>query len=258
MTGTRTASDLDRVVEVINPGGAHDAVLICEHASAHIPPEFNDLGLSSDAVASHIAWDPGALATARAMSKHMDAVLVASCVSRLVYDCNRPPEAPSAMPEVSEIYSVPGNQNLSEEERGARIEAYYRPFETTVAKVLSRRHFPPVLVTIHSFTPTFRGQTRDVEIGILHDDDARLADAILSAASGYDIRRNEPYGPIDGVTHTLKHHALPAKLLNVMIEIRNDLIATPESCTSMAHTLTDWIEQGLAALNLPVRRGEAQ
>ncbi|MEM8797979.1 MAG: N-formylglutamate amidohydrolase, partial [Pseudomonadota bacterium] len=87
--------------------------------------------------------------------------------------------------------------------------------------------------------------------------DARLADALLNIAEGYDIRRNEPYGPEDGVTHTLKRHALPRNLLNVMIEIRSDLIETPEECAAMADTLAAWLVKSLEPLSAP-RLQEAQ
>ena len=105
-----------------------------------------------------------------------------------------------------------------------------------------------IIVTIHSFTPRFLGKSRDVEIGILHDADTRLADVLLDVASGYNIQRNQPYGPEDGVTHTLVHHALSRNLLNVMIEIRNDLIQTPEQCRAMGGKLAGWISQGLNQL----------
>ena len=103
-----------------------------------------------------------------------------------------------------------------------------------------------MLVTVHSFTPVYKGQTRAVEIGILHDVDARLADAVLQVAAGYNVQRNAPYGPADGVTHTLRRHALPRRLLNVMLEVRNDLIATSEDCAEMAETLVDWLTRARA------------
>ena len=40
--------------------------------------------------------------------------------------------------------------------------------------------------------------------------------------------------------------ALPAGLLNVMIEIRNDLISTPQAQSDMGQTLSNWIEAALA------------
>ncbi len=252
-----TTNVMGTVVDVINPVGSHDVVLVCEHASPFIPANFNNLGLDPEAARSHIAWDPGALDTAKAMSQSLDAVLVAGCVSRLVYDCNRPPEAASAIPAVSEVYEIPGNQCLSDEARRARTEIFYRPFEKAVRQALSERKSAPVLVTVHSFTPIFHGEKRDVEIGILHDDDARLADALLNVACGYEVRRNEPYGPADGVTHTLKRQGMRRDLLNVMIEVRSDLISTPENCQAMGETLTRWIGQALETVQSPRHGGRA-
>ena len=65
----------DDVVRTANPGGSHPVVLVCEHASFRIPPQFHDLGLQSEALTSHIAWDPGAMETAQALSGLLDAPL---------------------------------------------------------------------------------------------------------------------------------------------------------------------------------------
>jgi len=224
-------------------------VVVCEHARAFIPADLYGLGLSADARRSHVAWDPGALGVAQAMSDRLDAVLVSSTVSRLVYDCNRPPDAPDAMPAKSEAYEIPGNADLGAAERAARTERYYEPFRQALAHQIARRG-DVVLITIHSFTPTYHGQKRDVEIGILHDADSRLADAMLDRSSPYDTRRNQPYGPENGVTHTLKEHALPGGHLNVMLEIRSDLIATPAQQARMAELLDGWLSAALESLGV--------
>lgn len=237
------------VARVMNATGDHPVVLVCEHASRYVPAEFGGLGLTSEALSSHIAWDPGALETAERLSALLDAPLVHSGVSRLIYDCNRPPDAPGAMPQRSEIYDIPGNRDLDGAQRARRIETYYRPFERLVEETLNARPGMPVLVTIHSFTPVFKGKPRSVEIGILHDVDTRFADVLLSVSGGYNVQRNQPYGPGDGVTHTLRRHALPHRLPNAMIEIRNDLIATPQDCAAMAETLSSWLNRALEKLD---------
>lgn len=237
--------------EVINPDGAGGIVLVCEHADNTIPSEFGGLGLDETALNSHIAWDPGAFEVAMAMSSMLDAPLVAQRVSRLLYDCNRPPEAPSAIPAVSETYQVPGNLDLSAADRRARIERYYEPFRGTLAGVLDRamqRRLAPAIVTVHTFTPVYGGKPRDVDIGILHDTDSRLADAMLrsmAGKSGFKIRRNDPYGPEDGVTHTLREHALSRGLLNVMLEIRNDLVSNAGGQHEIAGLVAGFITNGL-------------
>lgn len=228
-------------VQTINAAGTNDIVLVCEHASNRIPAALDGLGLSEAALTSHAAWDPGAQSVALLLSKSLDAVLISAGFSRLVYDLNRPPEHPDAMRAVSEIYQIPGNADLSAQDRTARTEGLYKPFHDEIDRILERYQAEgraPVLVTIHTFTPVYLGQTRAVELGILHDHgDTRLADQILDAAPAITelvTRRNEPYGPEDGVAHSLQMHALPGGLLNVMLEIRNDLVTSADQQHEMA------------------------
>lgn len=246
------AKDANSTVDVAtveNTGGSGPFVLVCEHASHFIPPQFARLGVDEAASLSHVAWDPGAAETARHMSRQLDAPLVVSNVSRLVYDCNRPPEAPDAMPARSEIHDIPGNRDLTQAERDQRTAEFYRPFESLVERTITGRPVPPVLVTMHSFTPVYFGRQRATEIGILHDEDSRFADAMLAVAGGFRIERNEPYGPKDGVTHTLKRHGLANGLMNVMIEVRNDLVASPQACEAMAAHLSGWIKAAAAMVD---------
>ena len=234
-----------QTVEIANPGGDGGYLFVCEHAGNHIPAKFKGLGLDANARASHIAYDPGAYEVAGFLAKRLNSTLVAQKISRLIYDCNRPPSVASAIPEQSEIYTIPGNLGLSEQDRDERVRSYYQPFRETINRLLERQN--PILVTIHSFTPVFHGQRRTLDIGVLHDDDARLADALLQSMTndknGMAIRLNEPYSAKDGVTHTLKQHAISRGLLNVMLEIRNDLIQTPEHQREMANWLADHLEK---------------
>jgi predicted N-formylglutamate amidohydrolase len=250
-------SDRDAVVEVLNAEGTAPVVLVCEHASPFIPACFDDLGLAEDARQSHAAWDPGALAVALIMSQQLDAPLVASCVSRLVYDCNRPPDADDAMPARSEVIEVPRNAALTDAERAERTRTYYAPFRAALDRTLAALP-APTLVTVHSFTPVYHGVARSVEIGLLHDKDARLTDAMLACAASnttHVVERNQPYGPKDGVTHTLKEHALPHNRPNVMIEIRNDLIATEQAQKAMATMLSAWLTEAMAPTDTDQCRG---
>ncbi len=226
--------------ELINGDGSSPVLLLCEHASRRIPAKYEGLGLSEADRDSHAAWDPGAYDLGCVLSEALDAPFLAGCVSRLVYDCNRPPEAASAIPEKSERIEVPGNRDLPQDARDARAREVYQPFCKAVDCVLEQIGPSAVLVTIHSFTPVFHGMPRSVELGILHDADSRLADAMLHHANLIPHRvvaRNEPYGPEDGVTHSLKLHGLSRGLANVMIEVRNDLLRTPEDIHRLAQEL---------------------
>lgn len=244
---------------VVNAAGRSRVVLVCEHASNNVPPELHGLGMSDEGLRSHAAWDPGAVAVAEEMSATLDAVLVASQVSRLVYDCNRPPEAHDAMVARSEVFDIPGNAGLDSRSRQDRIELVYRPFQAQLTQVLaSRMDRHPVLVTVHSFTRVYNGVTRDVELGILCDRDARLADAMLARAADFtamDVRKNQPYGPEHGVTHTLIEHGLANNIANVMIEIRNDLIASQDQQRDMARMLAGMVSAGIDAVSAPGAKG---
>ena len=233
-------SSLD-AVEVFNAAGQASAVLVCEHASNYIPVELENLGLEKDLLDSHIAWDLGALAVSRLLVDELNAPLVASRVSRLVYDCNRPPEAKDASPKRSEIFDIPGNCDLSDADKKWREDYVYTPFKNALSEVISKkiaRNQQPIIFTIHSFTPVYNGNPREVEIGVLHDKDTRVADMILAEDSDFIVRRNEPYAPKDGVVHTLRLHGEENGLANVMIEIRNDLISTSEGVSEMAAYLS--------------------
>ncbi|WP_420405671.1 N-formylglutamate amidohydrolase [Nisaea sp.] len=245
------ASAWGNPVSVTNGDGSGAAIVVCEHASNHIPADLRGLGCDEAVRQSHVAWDPGALPVASIMASMLDAPLVAATISRLVYDCNRPPEAESAMPAVSEIYDVPGNAGLTETQRAERAERIYFPFRDALKSVIDGRLAGgrrPAIVTVHSFTPSYRGIERPFDLGILHDADTRLADTMLDqpeSLAGLDVRRNEPYGPDDGVTHTLKVHALPHGLLNVMIEIRNDIIRAAAQQRAMAERLSGVVARAL-------------
>jgi len=233
-------SDERPAAHVLNAHGTAPAVLVCEHASRFIPASLGGLGLNAEAATSHVAWDIGALDLARKLSQGMDAPLVASRISRLVYDCNRPPEATGSIPSQSEVFTIPGNADLGIRQREQRARDVYDPFRTLLGQVLDRHPVDPAMITIHSFTPVYNGQARAVELGILHDSDDRFAQALLAGArqeTGLRCELNQPYSATDGVTHTLREQAGHRGLANVMIEVRNDLIDTPEGVTRIAGQL---------------------
>ncbi len=258
LTSIELLADQEKpVVEVINASGKSAIILVCEHASNSVPLYFNHLGLSEDVLQSHIAWDPGAKQVAEQLSLKFDATLVSSRVSRLVYDSNRPPDSDSAMPTKSEIHEIPGNKNISPDEKMARIAQIYQPFQTRLAQAIAAKKsegITPILVTVHSFTPVYFGQKRAVELGVLHsENDSQFADAVLDASSGISdliIERNQPYGPQDGVSHTLIEHGVNNAIPNVMLEIRNDLIATPEQVGRISTKIRFMIDAAINELGL--------
>jgi predicted N-formylglutamate amidohydrolase len=227
-SGSSAPADI-AVVE--NAGGDGPFVIVCEHASNFIPVQFAKLGLSEADLQRHIAWDPGALGVARTLARELDAPLVSCAVSRLVIDCNRDPLVFDAITALSEGTVIPGNADLSAEERRARVSQVYEPFHASLADVVAakRARGPVAVVGIHSFTPVYNGTQRPWHIGILYDRDDSLSAPMLTALrkdASIVVGANEPYSPGDRVYHTLDRHGQSQGLASVMIEIRNDLLAT--------------------------------
>ena len=252
------AAEFPPVIE--NASAMGRIVLVCEHASPVIPAEWGDLGLSADQRRAHIAWDPGALAVARGLMRRLDAVLVHAPVSRLIYDCNRAPDRPGAMPARSEVHDIPGNLGLTAAQMLRRVEAVYLPWVAGLHGVIAGRialGLRPVLVTVHSFTPVYFGAARRVEFGVIHDADAAFALAIHAAAQGTGLvaEVNAPYAAADDVTHTLRMQATPYGLPNAMLEIRNDLIAKAADCEAMAETLAPVINMGIVEIQRQAKAG---
>jgi len=244
------------VAELINPEGKAPIVLICEHASNFIPASLNNLGLDSEGLLSHAAWDIGAYEMACKVSELLDAPLIASRISRLVYDCNRSPESGIGIPSKSEKVEVPGNKNLNEDDVNTRIKSVYEPFHKLINQTisdpkrlaLSKQHESPVIITLHSFTPVYFDEVRTVEIGLLHDRDDRLAKPMMREAlkqTKLKTEFNAPYSPSDNVMHTVNKHATGKGFLNVMIEVKNDLLSDTSGINSIAVALSGMINASL-------------
>ncbi|MGH6762456.1 MAG: N-formylglutamate amidohydrolase [Phyllobacterium sp.] len=248
----RGPCSIPEAARVVNSAGRSPVVLLCDHASNHIPECFGALGLSDHDLTAHIAWDPGALGVSRAMSRLLDAPLVESCVSRLIIDCNRPLDAPDLIPPTSERTVIPGNAGLDEAGRQERIalshDPYHRAIEALVAERAAAGLPEPMFVAVHSFTPVYQGKARPWHIGIIHDGDERLSGPVIAGLQGEKglcVGINEPYSPADRVYYTLERHGRARNAPCVMIEIRNNLITTSTQEEEWGKRLTRIIRETL-------------
>lgn len=252
-------------VEVINGEGRGRIVLACDHASNFLPAEYGTLGLDPSELQRHIAWDPGALPVALEMAQRLDAPLVASSVSRLIVDCNRPVEAHDLIPELSESTIIPGNREIDSAERSRRIALAHAPFHDAIDALLDQREAAgreSWLVTVHSYTPVYRGIPRPWEIGIIHDEDERIAAALIAglrAVPGLTVGVNQPYSPADRVYYTLERHARARGIPCAMIEIRNDEItndASQRNWAEMLASILSTLEAAKGVAQAPTRTRE--
>jgi predicted N-formylglutamate amidohydrolase len=230
-------------VTLDNEAGQSPFFLTCDHAGRAIPRRLDGLGLPEHETERHIAWDIGIGAVGRQLSRLLDAAVALQNYSRLVIDCNRDPEVPSSIPEISETTAIPGNRGLGEAARAARVEAIFRPYHETIAAALDRRAAAgraSVLVALHSFTPVFKGVGRPWHAAVLYNRDPRLAHSLfqlLSAEDGLVVGENEPYAVSDLSDYTVPVHGERRGLAHVEIEIRQDQITDPAGQTAWAERL---------------------
>jgi len=227
--------------EIVNPDGLSNAILVCDHASNRIPVALKNLGLDAEQLADHIAWDLGAAEVARALSKLINAPLVLSGYSRLVIDCNRPLSSPESIPEQSAGIDVPGNKNLTDDERNNRVDTFFWPYHNAIKELLNKRQNPStILLSIHSFTPVLYKQLRPWHIGISHKSDNGLAKFFyqqLSQLKELNVGFNQPYPIEDEYDFTIPTHGDGRSIPNIMIEIRQDTIQTTNEATAWAKRL---------------------
>jgi predicted N-formylglutamate amidohydrolase len=214
-----------------NVAGRSPFLLTCDHYGRLIPRALGDLGLPAGELTRHIAWDIGIAGVAEALANHLDAHLIAQRYSRLVIDCNRPPDAPSSIPKISEATTIPGNEGLARDAAEARRHHIFDPYHRRIHEVIDRRlrdNIPTVLVSLHSFTPVYAGVSRPWHIGTLYHRDTRLPPLLLKllrAESDLAVGDNEPYAVSDDTDYTIPVHGEARGLMNSGIEIRQDLIA---------------------------------
>ncbi|MBN9263792.1 MAG: N-formylglutamate amidohydrolase [Hyphomicrobium sp.] len=232
-------------------------ILLCDHAGNAFPPEYGTLGLPESQLRRHIAYDIGAAAVTRALAAALDVPAVLTRFSRLLIDPNRGADDPTMIMRLSDGAVIPGNRHLDAAEREKRTARYYRPYHNMIEDVIERciaAGVPPAIISIHSFTESWKGVPRPWHVGILWDRDMRLSAPMLdyfNADGGLIVGDNEPYkGSLEG--DCLWQHATARGLANALIEIRQDLIREPQGQQQWADRIVALVHalKGRPDLNL--------
>ncbi|GFE81759.1 N-formylglutamate amidohydrolase [Steroidobacter agaridevorans] len=245
MLAQSATNDWPAAVEILNEHGRSPFVLICEHASNHIPAEYNKLGLDEKELIRHIAWDIGAAEVTRALSKRLDASAFLGGYSRLLIDLNRPLHVADSIPLRSEATDIPGNLSLEAAEKERRRRLMFHPFQDRLRTHLEERNADGrrnVLVAIHSFTPVYLGQQRVWHAGVLFDKAALMGQALIAQLSRdplLNVGANVPYGVSADADYALVVYGDQLDNPAVLIEIRNDLIADPDGVGVWTRKLED-------------------
>ena len=217
-------------------------VILVDHASNRIPPEYADLRLPPTELERHIAYDIGAGALGRALAERFRACALFTRFSRLLIDPNRGEDDPTLIMRLSDGAVVPGNARMDSLEAERRIARFYRPYHeavTALLDVLSAAGRAPVILSVHSYTPVWKGAQRPWHAGVLWDRDPRLAVPLLArlqAEPGLRVGDNEPYeGALKN--DTMYRHGTQRGFPHALLEVRNDLSASPAGVLEWADRL---------------------
>lgn len=228
--------------EIINPDGDPRFLFLCDHASNALPERYGTLGLGVEELGRHIGWDIGAAEVVRSLSGSFHAPAVLGIYSRLLIDLNREPADPTLIMQLSDGAIIPGNRTLDEAERRFRLTHFFEPYHAAVASEIDRALAAdqvPLLVSVHSFTQSWKSVPRPWHIGLLWDRDDRAIGPlkqILERNEGMIIGDNEPYrGNLRG--DCLYTHGTTRGLPHVLFEIRQDLIGDAEGVARWAGVL---------------------
>ena len=226
--------------ELVNPQGTSNVLIVCDHASSALPPDYGDLGLPAEEFKRHIAYDIGAAAATRHISTVLNAPAVLACYSRLLIDLNRGHDDPTLVMKLSDGAIIPGNRHADSDEIERRKKLYYTPYHEAISSqmnVIRNRGQKPVLLSLHSFTPFWKEVSRPWHFGILWDNkDGRIAIPLLQSLESDStpdglplvIGDNRPYrGELEG--DCMNVHGTKTGTPHVLVEFRQDLVASEES-----------------------------
>ncbi len=216
---------------MLNEGGTAKVLLVADHASNAIPRAMGKLGLDDWILDQHVAYDIGSSKLITHLARHLDAPAVVAGYSRLLVDLNRSLEDPTAFPEESDGILIPGNLQLSPEDKALRVKSFYTPYRKAIERMLGRfreRQVAPAFISIHSFTPELAGLERPWHVSLMWDKDPRIPVPLLKRLrahpDGFNVGDNQPYSGRHPADYTIDHHAEAAGLPHVSIEVRQDLV----------------------------------
>lgn len=217
------------------PGARAPRLYTCEHASNRVPRPFRPRPADRRLLAMHWGYDIGAANVTRALVRRDPGSWgVLSRFSRLLIDPNRDPADPTAVLARTDDGAPSFNASLTDAHVARRVERFHAPFHAAIADAMAIG--PRILVSIHSFTPVFRGAARPMHAGVLFDRHDDLADRLVHAlrAEGLVTEPNAPYSGKDGLIYSAARHGDAAGVPYLEIELRQDLIASGRAARAMA------------------------
>lgn len=235
--------------EIIKGRPDSSILLLADHATNYLPPEYGNLGLPPEAFSRHIAYDIGIEPLTRQLAAMLGCPAVLSRFSRLLIDPNRGEDDPTLIMKISDGAIVTGNHPISAEEWERRIERHHRPYHRAVDQMIREvsvaANKAPLVLSLHSFTPVWKGTPRPWHAAVLWDSDGRAAQPLidlLRQPGDIIVGDNEPYdGALKG--DTLYRHCMRTGVPHALLEVRQDLIGDEAGVAAWAARLAPLFQQ---------------
>ncbi len=233
--------DSIETVEEIDGDFDRRLVLTCEHASAHLPEPWKWPAEDRWLVDTHWASDIGAAEFTRRVAQRMNVPAVLARFSRLLIDPNRPLDSETLFRENADGRTVHLNEALLDAERVRRIDRFYHPYHAAVSAMVERSRGDTVF-SIHTFTDTYEGDARILEIGVLFDEDEEPARRLVRhlEEAGFHVLQNEPWSGKAGLAYSPVRHAREFGRCALEIEARQDLIIEESFAARLAEALASF------------------
>lgn len=220
-------------------------VLTCEHASERLPDAWSWPSADRRLLGTHWASDLGIADLTRELAEALGCAATLSRFTRLLIDPNRPLSSPTLFRSHCDGEPVQLNVGLTDADRHARIRGYYRPYHVACDAMVAAQAGALVL-GMHSYTPSYEGNRREVELGVLWDADDDLGEhwtRRLAELSGWDVRGNAPWSGKDGLMFGPQHHATQHGRPAIELELRQDLAVDPVARAKVVGWLVELIRE---------------
>jgi len=209
-------------------------LLTAEHSASFIPQHWQKYLSSLGPLEEHRLWDPGTEQLFQSL-KGKSHYCAQGAVSRILIDLSRSLDHQGLFP----IPALKADPHLQE----SLLNQYYHPFRQGCEKALNqawgegRSLFH---LSLHSFTPQWKGKSRSVDIGILVDS-RRQKERTLAQGWKKHLQEHFPqlnvflnrpyYGHTDGHVSFLRKHYPQDKYQGIELEVKNSRApVAPLSC----------------------------
>ncbi|MGE0326688.1 MAG: N-formylglutamate amidohydrolase [Polyangiaceae bacterium] len=233
--------EIEEAFEVARVGRANGVLLSAEHASNRLPEQWDWHDDDTHLVDSHWAWDPGVRELVLELAEALKTTAVLARFTRLLADPNRPEGHPELFRKHADGAEVALNRQIHTEEAEARVANYYRPYHDQLDREVAAAP-AELCFSVHSFTPVYQGEPRELEMGVLFNEEDQLAQSLRRHLrdAGYDTRLNEPYSGKAGLIYSIEQPAIRHRRRALEIEVRNDLLLDPAKRGQISERLAAW------------------